>query len=55
LTKRPIALNYALCDSPEIGKFVAILARTKSGACDDNANPVTRQQVVDGTGTVRIS
>lgn len=40
------------------GKFtvsgVVILARTKSGACDASANPVALQQVVDGTGTVRI-
>jgi hypothetical protein len=39
------------------GKFtasiVAILARAKSGACDENANPVAFQRVLDGSGTDR--
>jgi hypothetical protein len=34
--------------------IVAILPKTKSGACDDNANPVTLQQVINGSGAVSI-
>jgi hypothetical protein len=41
------------------GKFtvsiVEILAKSKSGACNPNANPVTFQLVVDGSGTYRIA
>jgi hypothetical protein len=36
------------------GTLLGIAAKTKTGACDQNAAPVAFQQVVDASGTIKL-
>jgi len=33
---------------------IAIAARTKAGKCNENANPVAYQQIIDASGPVTL-